>query len=466
MKDDLLSKLAARAEEAAPAEQAPVAAGPVVKLACDRPTEPATILDMGVPEQFIEDMILKLLTSRGAMTEHEISWHLKVPKRIVTEMTRDLVKRKLIGPPPSNPHAFITGSEGRARAEEANLTTRYIGPVPVTVDDYVSLMRRQVGRPLEFTQHDIDAAYSKIVMYDKEFKERIGPAVRSQRSILLYGAPGNGKTITGKCLTALMKSDLMIPYAIFAHGQVIKLFDSSVHKQIIPDEYKEYEVGQDSQPAYDMRWTVIKVPYVEVATEFTLEGFELSYNNYARYYEMATHIKANGGVFFIDDFGRQPGKPDDYLNRLITPLQSREDILTLKATGGQIRVPFFCIPLFSTNFTLDRIGDEAFLRRFKYKILARSPNEKDLEDIFRFECMRTDVEFNKESYDHFLQRLKAADKKLRSCLANDIISKIIDYCTFHGTKPEMSKEMVDLAFDLNFSAQTETWEFGTRDSRQ
>lgn len=466
---DVLSRLASRPAAAVETPQeAPMrgAGGRTINLACDRPKEPQTVEEMGIPEAFIEDMILKLLAQQGAMTEHQISWYLKVPKHIVSQFTKDLSKRKLVGPPPSNPNAFICGSEGKDRAEDAAKTTRYLGPVPVSVDDYVRMMRQQVGRPLQFSQKDIESAYSKIVMYDQDFRERIGPAVRSQRSILLYGAPGNGKTIMGKCLTSLMKSDLMIPYAIFAHGQVIKVFDPAFHKPVVPDEYKEYDIERTDEVRYDSRWSIINVPYVEVATEFTLQGFELSYNEYAKYYEMATHVKANGGVFFIDDFGRQKGKAEEYLNRLITPLQSREDILQLSSTGGQIRVPFYCIPLFSTNFTLDKIGDEAFLRRFKYKILARSPKENDLEDIFKFECMRSGIDFNKEMYEYFLDRVKKRDLKLRSCLANDILSKIIDHCAFHGLKAEMSKELVDLAFELNFSEQTETWAFGTKEDKK
>ncbi|RMH55159.1 MAG: hypothetical protein D6679_12170 [Candidatus Hydrogenedentota bacterium] len=462
MKDDLLSKLAAKEKEPRAGEATAVEEKPYT-LACERPPEPKSVFEMGIPEQFIEDMILKLLLQQGAMTEHRMSWFLKVPKPIITEFCKDLARRKLIGPPPGKPNEYMLGTEGKERAEDANRVTRYLGPVPVPVETYVQMMRKQVGRPLEFTQKDIEVAYSRIVMYDKEFRDRIGPAVRSQRSILLYGAPGNGKTITGKCLTSLMKDDLMIPYAIYAYGQVLNLFDDSVHKRVVEDEYKDFEIEDTDEERFDMRWAIIKVPYVEVATEFTLDGFELQYNAYARYYEMPTHIKANGGVFFIDDFGRQRGKAEDYLNRLITPLQSREDILVLSATGGQIRVPFYCIPLFSTNFTLEKIGDEAFLRRFKYKILARSPNVEELEEIFQFECHRTGVDFVKESFDYFIERMKKDDRPLRSCLANDIISKIIDYNTFHGRPPEMTKEMIDLAYELNFSEQTETWEFGTNE---
>ena len=465
MSGDVLSKLASSRGDKKPSSSSSTASTDdvVYNLACERPPEPTSIDEMKIPEQFIEDMILKLLAMKGARTEHQITWELKIPKSIVTNFMKDLVKRKLVGPPPSNPNAFICGSEGKERAEDASRSTRYLGPVPVDIEEYISMIRRQVGRPHTFNQDDIEDAFSKIVMYDKVMKDRIGPAVRSQRSILLYGAPGNGKTIIGKCLTSLLKSDLMIPYSIFAHGQIIKLYDPSVHKLVVEDEYQEYDIEKGEEHQFDMRWAIIKVPYVEVATEFTLEGFELSYNAYAKYYDMATHVKANGGVFFIDDFGRQRGKAEDYLNRLITPLQSREDILSLSSTGGQIRVPFFCIPLFSSNLTLDRIGDEAFLRRFKYKILAISPDDQALREIFQFECSRVGVPYNEDSYVHFLSKLREKGKFNRSCLANDICSKILDYCKFWDKEPTLSKEMIDLAFELNYSEQTEDWDFGTKE---
>lgn len=470
-KEDLFAKLAQatgsavaekKAAEGAAAEAERKSAAGYV-LSVPRPTEPDDVKALGVTEQFLEEMTLKMLLQFGAMDEHTLAWRMKVSKKIVQQICANLAKRKLIGPSPVDPRLYDLGAEGKQQAEEANRITRYLGPVPVPDHEYVRVMREQLKKPLDFDQKDIDDAYKHLVMYDPEFKKVIGPAVKSQRSILLYGAPGNGKTILGKSLTSLMKADLVIPQAVYCYGQVIKLFDPAIHKPVETDDFKPFDIAQEVKDADrpDRRWIVIKVPYVEVATEFSLRGFELAWNGYARYYEMATHVKANGGVFFIDDFGRQPGNPEDYMNRLITPLQMKEDIMKMPETGGQLRVPFFCIPFFSTNLTLEAIGDEAFKRRFKYKICAKSPDKAAAKMLWEYECRRNGVAFEPEIFDWLMARFDEKKTPIRGSFANDLISKIVDYCDFHRQKPEITKDFLEMSWELNYATESkETWQFG------
>ena len=59
----------------------------------------------------------------------------------------------------------------------------------------------------------------------------------------------------------------------------------------------------------------------------------------SKFYEAPLQLKANGGVFLVDDFGRQRMRPEDLLNRWIVPLESRIDYLTLH-TGKKFQVPF------------------------------------------------------------------------------------------------------------------------------
>lgn len=470
-KDDLLARLSTAtgapaaekraAEEASRRAAAEAAAG--YRLSIERPKEPQDIRALGVTEAFLEEMVLKFLLQFGAMDEHKIAWHMKVSKKIVQAICQNLGKRKLIGPSPVDPRLYDLGAEGKQRAEEANMVTRYLGPVPVPDHEFVEIMRAQLTRPLEFTQEEIEAAYAHLVMYDPEFLKVIGPAVKSQRSILLYGAPGNGKTVLGKSLTSLMKADLLIPHAVVSYGAIIKVFDPAIHKPVEKDDYQPFDVttAVKDEDRPDRRWIVIKVPYVEVATEFSLKGFELAWNQYARYYEMATHIKANGGVFFIDDFGRQPGNPEDYMNRLIPPLQMREDILKMPETGGQVRVPFFCIPLFSTNLTLEAIGDEAFKRRFKYKICVRSPDKEAGRRLWEYECKRNKIEFDPAVYEKVLRKFDETKVPMRSSFANDLISKICDYCDFHRRPREITDELLEMSWELNYATESkETWQFG------
>ena len=75
---------------------------------------------------------------------------------------------------------------------------------------------------------------------------------------------------------------------------------------------------------------------------------DLTFNPISRFYEAPIQMKANGGVFVVDDFGRQRIAPRDLLNRWIVPLESRVDYLTLH-TGRKFEIPFNVLIVFATN---------------------------------------------------------------------------------------------------------------------
>ncbi len=75
---------------------------------------------------------------------------------------------------------------------------------------------------------------------------------------------------------------------------------------------------------------------------------DLKYNPVGKFYEAPLQMKANGGIFMIDDFGRQQVRPMDLLNRWIVPLEKKYDYLTT-VTGTKIEVPFDQLLIFSTN---------------------------------------------------------------------------------------------------------------------
>src|SRR2546430_13144812 len=82
--------------------------------------------------------------------------------------------------------------------------------------------------------------------------------------------------------------------------------------------------------------------------ELTLETLDLIYDETSKFYEAPFQMKANGGIFMVDDFGRQRVSPKDLLNRWIVPLEKRVDYLTLH-TGKKIEIPFDMLIIFSTN---------------------------------------------------------------------------------------------------------------------
>src|SRR5207248_988847 len=78
----------------------------------------------------------------------------------------------------------------------------------------------------------------------------------------------------------------------------------------------------------DQRWVRISRPMVVVGGELTLEFLDLIYSPTLRSYEAPPHLKANGGVFLVDDFGRERVSPEQLLNRFITPMEHQIDYLT------------------------------------------------------------------------------------------------------------------------------------------
>ena len=59
----------------------------------------------------------------------------------------------------------------------------------------------------------------------------------------------------------------------------------------------------------DARWVKIHRPVVVTGGELNLDMLDLRYNADANFYQAPLHVKANGGVFLIDDFGRQLSAP-------------------------------------------------------------------------------------------------------------------------------------------------------------
>ena len=222
----------------------------------------------------------------------------------------------------------------------------------------------------------------------------IGPAINSAASIFLFGYPGNGKTSLAERITRLMGDDIFIPFAVEANGPIIKLFDPIVHQSVeaAPDDGASSSVSSRRRPG-DERFVRIKRPTIVIGGELTMPMLDLKYNPIGKFYEAPLQMKANGGIFMIDDFGRQQVRAMDLLNRWIVPLEKRYDYLTT-ITGTKIEVPFDELLIFSTNLDPTQLADEAFLRRIKFKIEMRDPAEHQWRQIWRLVCKGRKVEYD------------------------------------------------------------------------
>jgi hypothetical protein len=271
-----------------------------------------------------------------------------------------------------------------------------------------------------------------------------GLAVSSGRSLFVYGPPGNGKSSLGRMIHGALPGDYWMPYAINVGESVIRLYDPHVHQRV--------EVPGVKPDTIDERWIRVRRPLVVVGGELTLDLLDLVFIPSARYYEAPPHLKSNGGVFLVDDFGRERVSPDQLLNRFITPMEHQIDYFTLR-TGQKIQLPLRHVLIIATNLTLETVTDPAFLRRMGYRVYLGAPTPEQYAKIFTQYAAKHGVTVAPELIDGVLDRYKAGNRELRACEPRDLIERCRDICRFHSRQLEITSKILDLAWAGYFGEQ-------------
>ncbi len=413
--------------------------------------------DTGLTRIFIEDLALKLLYFRGELTGHEVAELMHLPFQAVISPIMNFLKREQLcevkgsGGLGAASYRYILTGKGITRTREQLERTTYAGPAPVPWDDYVRAINAQGGKQLQVNPQIMKQALSHLILEDDVFS-KIGPAVNSGKSIFLYGPPGNGKTTIAESIgRMILKNDIYIPYAVEVDGQIIKVFDEINHVAV-PEEEQPARggTGQLGARRPDNRWVRIKRPVIMVGGELTLDGLELVYDPNNKYYEAPFQMKANGGMFLVDDFGRQQIRPRDLLNRWIVPMEKNIDFLALH-TGRKVEVPFAVLIVFSTNLPPRDLVDEAFLRRIRHKIEVTSPSFDSYREIFKIMCVSRGVDYDEQGVRYLLQEYYVNKKrKLRANHPRDLLDQMADIAQYLGVKPKLTKEMIDRAANAYF----------------
>jgi hypothetical protein len=420
------------------------------------PPAPLTAADTGLAPGMLAGLLLKTLHT-GELTGMQLADRMAVPYSVLEGFIQHARAERIIevrgatGAGTAG-YRYALTDLGHERTRQQFEVSQYVGPAPVPLAQYVVYMKRLAAARGFIDRDRLADGFSHLVV-GPSMLEQLGPAVNSGKSVFLYGPPGNGKTVMAEGIARAFGGDMCVPHAVEIGGQIMTLFDPVNHR---PVEQAPAETSLIAAVGHDRRWEMIRRPVVVVGGELTLEMLDLTYNETARYHEAPIQLKANGGVFVIDDFGRQRISPRELLNRWIVPLESRVDFLTLH-TGRKFQVPFDVLIVFATNLKPETLADEAFLRRIRYKIYAKNPTFEEFSQIFALNCRRYGIGFDPVIVEYLNRRYyQPRGLPLRACHPRDLVEQMVDLCRYQGVTPGITRELLDTACRSYFLEEEES----------
>jgi hypothetical protein len=405
-----------------------------------RPSIPDSLEDLGISRALVGDLILRYLWLHGSATLAALHQTLKLGFPVLESLFHQFRQQQLLDVKGmiGNDYSFTLTGTGRAQATMRSEVCQYVGPAPVSIEQYDRVVKAQRPR-VQLNRESLRLAFQDLVLPDS-FLDQLGPALIGQQSLFLYGGTGNGKTSIAERILRIYQDHVLVPYAVEVNGHIVTVFDPVVHRPVPCDD-----------ETLDPRWVLCKRPCITVGGELSAAMLELRLDDATRVFISPCQMKANNGIFIIDDFGRQVLSPRELLNRWIVPLDRRVDYLTL-ASGMKFQVPFELMVVFSTNLNPNSLADEAFLRRIQTKVEVQEIGDDIFEEIMRRVLSAHQTPMEPGSIEYLRDRCREAGKGLlHACYPVDIFRLVKSISEYEGRPVRMTRPNIDRAVALYFA---------------
>ena len=413
------------------------------------PPPPKRIEEMKLPRVMMRDILLKTMFRKNVDMVTDISKAICLPSAVTQELVDMAREQKLLeatgtlNANSGNQMGYQLTDAGKNRALDALAQSEYFGAMPVPLDVYREQVKRQSIRNIQISRDQLTGAMGHLIL-PPDLLDQLGPAVGAGRSILMYGPPGNGKSSISNGIRDAMGDKVYVPHAIEYAGQVITVYDPIVHSAAEGDEQDMSSLRRVAK--FDSRYVKCDRPTVITGGELSLNMLDLVYNPTARTYQAPLQLKSTGGIFIVDDLGRQEESPQSLVNRWIVPLEESKDILSLQS-GEKFEVPFDTLVIFSTNFHPNEIFDQAALRRIFYKIKIDGPSQENFLKIFALVAKKKGLPLDETSLIHLLKtKYPTIDNTYANYQPVFLIDQIISICEFEGIPYQMRPDLIDRAW--------------------